>query len=140
VANNLNINDKVYVPSSRISELNNHPVALYKTTVVDSANCKVKVSLPKGGVTGWIGAGLVHRDVGVLIITIGDYETETGLLDPLAKSVLQFCRLLVPDDQVWAFKLRGINELKIFWSRDQAAYSHVVLIAHGRQDGIKFGG
>jgi hypothetical protein len=89
--------------------------------------------------SGWVGAELVHRDVGVLIITIGDYEAETVLLDPLAKSVLQFCRLLVPDDQVKAFKLRSVDEFKFFWSRDQAAYSHVVLIAHGSQNGIKFG-
>jgi hypothetical protein len=72
-------------------------------------------------------------------MTVGDYETESVLLDPLAKSILQFCRLLIPDDQVKAVKLRSLAEFTFFWARDQAAYSHIILIAHGSPSGIKFG-
>lgn len=139
MAQKLQIGDTVYVACARFEELTQNPVALYETTVAAIANRKVQVNLPDGEISDWIGKGLTHKDVGILIITIGELETETTLLDPLAKSVLQFCRLLVPDDQLKAIKLRSLAELNSVWKREQAAYSHIILIAHGKEDGIRFG-
>ena len=139
MANKIQTGDTVYVACAHFQVLNDHPVALYETKVVDVSDKKVLINLPNGHDPAWIGKGLAHKNAGIIIITIGDFETEFTLLDPLAKSVLQFCRLLVPDDQLRAIKLRSLSELKSVWTKEQAAYSHVIFIAHGRKSGIKFG-
>ena len=138
MANNFSVQDKVFVPSSRIPGMEGHPSAFYETRIVEVGIRKLKVKLQGGLTSEWIGTGLCQKNIGILIFTIGDLETETGLLDPLAKSVLQYCRLLVPDDYLRAYKIRSIAELKSIWHKEQAAYSHVVIIGHGSPDGIKF--
>ncbi len=138
MAANFAENDKIFVPASRIPGLEGHPSAFYKTRVVEVRNRKVKVNLQGETVSDWIGTGLCQKNVGILVFTIGDLETETGLLDPLAKSVLQYCRLLVPDDYLLLYKVRSLAELKCIWIKNQAAYSHVIVVGHGSPDGIKF--
>jgi hypothetical protein len=139
VAKNLNVGDRVYIPCAHLQGLPEQPSALYRTEVAEVGPRSIRVNLPAGAVSDWIGNGLAHKDVGILIVTIGDYQTELTLLDPLAKSVLQFCRLLVPDDQLRSLKVRSIAEFRRFWGDVQAAFSHVILIAHGRKNGIRFG-
>lgn len=132
------VNDKVFVPASRIPGMEGHPSAFYETHVAEVGIRKIKVHLRDGAISEWIGSGLCHKNISILIFTIGDLDTETGLLDPLAKSVLQYCRLLVPDDYLRAYKVRSLAELKSIWQKEQAAYSHVVIIGHGSREGIKF--
>lgn len=60
------------------------------------------------------------------------------LLDPLSKSVTQFCRLLASDDYVRFFKIRSLKELDLIWQREHANHSHVVIIGHGNGTGMKF--
>ena len=131
-------NDKVFVPSSKFEALTSHPTAFYETRVVEVDGKKMRVNLPKQVISDWIGSSLCHRNIGILICTIGDLETEHTLLDPLTKSVLQFCRLLVDDDSVRHYKVRSLAELRYVWHREQAVYSHVILIGHGAADGIIF--
>lgn len=138
MANNLQIGDTVYVPCTRVPELASKGTALYQSCVSQINGRKAKVDLPEGNQSEWIGASLLHRDVGILVINIGDFETEETLLNPLAKSVAQFCRLLVPDDQIRQIRVRSTGELVKFWQRDQSAYSHVIWIGHGSKNGIKF--
>ena len=96
------------------------------------------MELPGGVASDPIGVALLHRDVGILILCIGDMETERNLLDPLAKSILQFCRLLLKDGHVVSEKVRSLDELARTWRKGQAAFTHVVLIGHGSKDGLKF--
>lgn len=138
MATNLKVGETVSVPCARLDPLGHRGTALYKTTVEEIEGKMVRVRLPGGDSSDWLGASLLHRDVGILILNIGDLETEDTLLDPLAKSVLQFCRLLAPDDQVYGVKVRSLSELNRIWTKHQAAYSHVVWIGHGTQGGIKF--
>lgn len=138
MAKNLQIGETVYVPCSRLVDLASTGVALYRTRINQVDGRKAKVDLSGGGESDWIGTSLLHRDVGILVINVGDFETEHTLLDPLAKSVGQFCRLLVPDDQIRAIRVRSSDELVKFWQREQAAYSHVIWIGHGSESGIKF--
>lgn len=138
MANNFAINDKVFVPASRIPGMEGHISAFYETRIAEVGVRKVKVQLREGATSEWIGSGLCQKNIGILLLTIGDLETETGLLDPLAKSVLQYCRLLVPDDYLRAYKIRSLAELKSIWHKEQAAYSHVVLVGHGSPEAIKF--
>jgi hypothetical protein len=132
------VDDKVFVPASRIKGMEGHPFAFYETRISEVGVRKVKVLLQGGATSEWIGAVLCQKNIGILIFTIGDLETETGLLDPLAKSVLQYCRLLVPDDYLRAYKVRSLAELKTIWLKEQAAYSHVIIVGHGSREGIKF--
>jgi hypothetical protein len=140
MANKLKVGETVYVPCVAFPELMENETALYKTKVLSlSPNARsVNVQLPHGAVSTPIGVGRVHRDVGILIIEIGDFISEAATLDPLAKSVLQFCRLLVPDDHLRLLKVRSIFELEMFWKINHAAYSHVILIGHGDKDVIPF--
>lgn len=85
-----------------------------------------------------ISSAKCQRNIGLLIICIGDLETEPTLLDPLSKSVTQFCRLLASDDYVRFYKIRSVAELTAIWARDHAAYSHIVLIAHGNGSSLRF--
>jgi hypothetical protein len=138
LAADLKVDESVYVPCSRVRGLESVGVALFQTKVVESAKKKVRVQLRDGSPSDWIGAALVHRAVGILIVNIGDFYSEHSLLDPLAKSVGQFCRLLVPVDQIRAVRVRSLSELTCFWQREQAAYSHVIWIGHGSPNGIHF--
>ncbi|MCA8094504.1 hypothetical protein LGM65_27120 [Burkholderia anthina] len=137
MATQLKVGDTVYVPCSAFEELVEVEAALYRTQVTEVNNKSVNVNLPNG-VVKKIGSGLVHRDVGILLIEIGDWDTEAATLDPLAKSVLQFCRLLVPDDQIRSVKVRSKTELAMFWKVNEAAYSHVILVGHGDKNLLGF--
>lgn len=138
MAASLNVGNAVYVPCAAFPELADRDTALYRTEVVAVQNRSVRVRLPSGAHSELIGSSRVHRDVGVLVIEVGDFTTEAALLDPLAKSVLQFLRLLIPDDQVRSVKVRSRSELRKFWEMNQGAYSHVVLIGHGGKDLLGF--
>ncbi|WP_157515218.1 hypothetical protein [Luteimonas abyssi] len=133
------VGDRVYVPCLLVPELENQDTALYKTKISSVNANSATVELPGGAVSKAIGVSRLHSDVGILIINIGDFVSESALLDPLSKSVLQFCRLLVPDDQVAAVKVRSVAELKAYWSKNHKAYTHIILVGHGDKDGLGFG-
>jgi len=81
----------------------------------------------------------VHTDkLGFVLIWIGDFETENILLDPLAKSVLQFMRLLVEDAVIHYWKIRKVSELEFLWAKNADAASHVIFLGHGAHDSLRF--
>lgn len=128
----------VFVPASRFEGMEDLSSVVWRTKVVEVDPGKVKVQLRDGNASEWIGSGLCHRNIGILILTLGDLATEDTLLDPLAKSVLQYCRLLVPDDQLKAYKIRSLIELKNIWQKEHANYSHVIFVGHGSRNGLNF--
>lgn len=138
MASDFSVGDKVFVPSSRFPELADFPFAFYPTSVVEVENRSIRVNLPDQIVSKLIGAGLCHHNVAIMLIWVGDLNTESTLLDPLSKSILQFCRLLVEDSYLKFIKVRSVKELKHEWEKDQEAYSHVILLGHGSEKGIKF--
>lgn len=138
MAKNLQVDETVYVPCSRVVGLDSTGVALYRTKVAEVRERSVRIRMRGGGESEWIGSAVVHREVGILVVNIGDFETESTLLDPLAKSIAQFCRLLVPDDQIRSIRVRSLDELKGFWVTNQRAYSHVIWVGHGSETGLKF--
>lgn len=138
VARKLVVGESVYVPASRFEGMEDLSSVVWRTQVVDAEPAKVKIQLRDGTVSEWIGSSLCHRNIGILILTLGDLSTEDTLLDPLAKSVLQYCRLLVPDDQVKAYKIRSLRELTSIWGKEHALYSHVIFVGHGSANGFCF--
>ena len=137
MASGLQIGERVYVPRSRF-DLPQEASAFYRTAVRGTADRSVMVDLPNGN-TGTIGTAVVRRKIGVMIINIGDLSTEPTLLDPLAKSVLQYFRLLLSDDEVTGIRMRSVAELRTVWQQQHGAYSHLVIVGHGETDGIIFG-
>lgn len=133
---NIKIGDTVFVPRARIGLDASAPTAFKKVAVTDRKDRSVKVDLGSDGESDWIPTSSVHSNIGVLIIEFGDYASELALLDPLATSVHQYLRLLIGDDYVRQVKVRSMAELRLAWAKEQAAYSHVVLIGHGSQNSV----
>jgi hypothetical protein len=113
--------------------------SFYRTEVTDIERRSVKVRLRGGAWSALIATSKVHRNVGVIIISVGDFATEATLIDPLAKSALQFARLLLPDDYLRSVRVRSITELQQWWATNHGAFTHVVLVGHGTKSGIEFG-
>jgi hypothetical protein len=141
LARGLQVGDGVYIPRAKLGLAADGPSAFWRTTVRQIVGRSIIVDLPGRGnpLSEPVAASAAHKNVGVVIVRIGDYATEATLLDPLAKSLLQFCRLLLPDDMLLLREVRSLRELRRFWSTDHPAHSHLVLIGHGREDGIRFG-
>ncbi|HEY7959682.1 MAG TPA: hypothetical protein VID20_06440, partial [Sphingomicrobium sp.] len=128
MASNLLVGEQVFVPAWVFEHAADLPSAFVRSPVLELEDRSARVE--HRGVSEWIATSKCHRNIGLLIFCIGDLETETALLDPLYKSVTQFCRLLAPDDHLRFYKIRSVEELRTIWAREHAAYSHVVLIGH----------
>lgn len=137
--NKFAIGDTVFVPFTKLGIEGNGPSALHRTTVLATKDRSVQVDLPGGAMSEWIGSSLVSSNVGIAIVRVGDYGSEATLLDPLAKSTLQFARLLLADDYVTVWNIRSREELRELWCSNHGALTHVVLVGHGGPTGLKFG-
>jgi hypothetical protein len=94
--------------------------------------------MPGGQLSAAIRPTKLELGYGILIIRIGDYDGSSPL-DPLAKSLLHYCRVILPGDDTRLIELRTLEELDMLWKRDHAAYHQVVLVSHGDKDCIVFG-
>lgn len=121
--------ETVWVPSARLH--GTQPFALTQRKVLNVVERSVVVD-DVNSETVKVSTRLVHsRSLGFLIVRVGDLSTETTLLDPLAKSVLQYLRLLISDSEVRMLQVRTAAEVGAFMEKDGAAISHVILIGHG---------
>src|SRR3954470_10876490 len=101
-----NVSDEVYVPSSVLSTASQQPHALTQKIVLATHDRSITVDDVQGATVD-VGSARVHDSrIGFVVLRIGDLASETALLDPLAKSVLQFLRLLLPDDHVRVVQIR----------------------------------
>jgi hypothetical protein len=134
----LAIGDEVYVARSLLGLDENDISPFYRTTVSDRSNRSVRVDLPNGMQSGDIAVSKVTTNFGVLILRIGDFN-EDSLLDPLAKSVLHYCRMLLPGDSVRLIEFRTVEELEALWGSLHGMCQQVVIVGHGAPDGFLFG-
>jgi hypothetical protein len=135
VARNLHLGDEVFVPTSLLQGAGDQQSAFYRTTVQEIFGRRARVNV--GANSEWVASSKCQRNIGLLVINFGDLQSETTLLDPLSKSVTQFCRLLASDDYVRFAKIRSLRELSLIWRRDHGAFSHVIVIGHGNGTGMK---
>jgi len=135
----MKIGDTLYVPVRLLPNADQYPYALYTTVVQNLIGKKASVRLPGGLTSRLLAKSKLHITCGILVIRIGDFATEVATLDPLAKSVLQFSRLLLEDSSVRLLEVRSLDELSEWWRINEAAYTQVVLIGHGAPDGMIFG-
>lgn len=139
MARNLSIGDSVYVPRSKVGLAFDSYSSFYLTKIVEKEGNSVKVDLPYNEVSCWLSSQFIRKYIKVAILAIGDMETELTLIEPLGKTILHHFRLLLGDDEVLYVKLRSMAELKHYWNKEQAAFSHVIFIGHGSESSIKFG-
>lgn len=140
MARNLQVDEQVFIPKSKIGIENVEGSAFRQSRVVAVADRTITIDLvDNDGNNVSVGSSAAHRGLGFLIVRIGDFRTEDSLLDPLAKSVLQFSRILVTDEFVRRIDIRTIDELGSYWALNHAVYSHLIFIGHGSPDSIAFG-
>jgi hypothetical protein len=138
MVSNVAVNDRVFVPRTLLGLDPQGPSPFHRTVVRHKHQRSVRVELPNGSMSARIGTSRIFRNLGLLIIRVGDYEEQT-LLDPLTKSVLQFCRILLPDDHVLATEVRTIEELRFLWNKHHRVVQQVILIGHGSPRSMRFG-
>lgn len=139
MAADLQPDEDIWIPYRCVDPHLEGPRCVFQTKVLRMEERSVVANHPRtGGGEIKVAASFAHRRVGVAIIRIGDGKSEAGLLDPLAKSVLQFFRLLLSDDLVWLIEVRSLAELTKMWKDVEPMTSHVVLIAHGFSEGLTF--
>lgn len=132
------VDETVLVPASQMPNPNAVPFGLVKRIVRDQTDRSVCVDDGLGG-TVEVASRLVHSiHLGISVVRIGDLGTEAKLLDPLAKSVVQFLRLLVDDPDLRYVSLRTLAELEAHWTSTHAGTSHVVLIGHANDSKLSF--
>jgi hypothetical protein len=140
MAQNLQVGQNVYVATHLLPEPDSFDTAIATRQVSAIQDRSARVSLPGGAISDLIATSKLHVKLKILVLRIGDMETETMLLDPLAKSVLHFLRLFMDDQLVHLLEVRSLDELQLWWGININAYSHVVLIGHGdmENESIKF--
>jgi len=133
----IKVEDHIYVPNARLSD-EKYPFALRKVKVLELSKRSILVDDPSSSDSPvWIGSSQVHKNARILILRIGDGDitNEMTLLNPISKSILQYLRLLVQDENALRIDLRTVSELKDIYRREASGYSHIVLIGHGNVKG-----
>ena len=141
MARNLKIGDTVFIPYSKIDpKFLERPRPFFETAISMTEGRSVRIALPDGEESDLIGTSIIHRNIGTLIIQIGDFISENILLNPLSKTILQFCRLLLGDDSfVYFEKCRTVTEFRYIWLNHSDSYKYIILIGHGTKDSLIFG-
>jgi hypothetical protein len=138
VTTKFDIGEQVLVPAAKLANPDGQPFALMRREVRAQDQRSVYVDDGAGG-QAKVASRLVHqKTLGFLVLRVGDMATETTLLDPLAKSVLQFLRLLLPDEDVRMLNVRTVEELQSHWTVYHGSTSHVVLVGHGTATSLRF--
>lgn len=133
-----NVNDTVYVPRSLLGLDENDVSPFYRTVIRERVQRSVRVDLPNGNLSELIATSRISDNFGILIIRVGDFNEE-GLIDPLAKSILNYARMLLPGDSVKLVELRTQAEFSVLWAKYHGMCKQVILIGHGSNRGFYFG-
>ena len=132
-----NRDDLVWVPATKLS--GEQEYALVRKKVLRTKKQGRSIFIEDGvGNEVEVSSRLAHRgDLGFLLLRVGDLDSELSLLDPLSKSILQFLRLLVQEDLVRLIEVRTSQEIEEFMKSNGAAFTHVILVGHGRSNALK---
>jgi hypothetical protein len=142
MAQGLRQGEEVFVSRKRLGLAGVTESSFLRTTVVSAplpTQRTVEVDLLDGGNTTRVATSACHRRIGVCIYEVGDVTSESGLLDPMRKSIVQYSRLLLPHDSLVSRTVRSLEELRACWANhDHTGCSHVVLVGHGSEVGVHF--
>jgi len=137
MAANIQMGDEVYIYRNRLPTLPDQGKAFFKTVIVERQKRSARVRMPNGEYSDFISTKFIHHRVGVAIIQFGDFLSESTLIDPLSKTILQCCRILFGDDSyVRYIKIRSLVELsRLCESSELHPFEHIVVIGHGSRSG-----
>lgn len=129
----------VYVPSSLLPSPDTRDFALTRTTVQgqNSRSARIDIQDADGNDIEIATKRLHGPHLGVTVLRIGDLRTEANTLDPLAKSILHYLRLLLEPNSIRLHSVRTSIEIQRVWAVDEPVTSHLVVIGHGRADSIR---
>lgn len=128
----------VYVPSVKLSDPGNEPFALVRRQVLRQGDGGRSVVVADREHETEVATRFVQPPhLGVALVQVGDLQSDRTLLEPLAKSVLQYLRLLLDDDSVKHVRVRTLLELTKWWALEGASVTHCVLVGHG-PNGLAF--
>lgn len=139
MAHNLQPGEQVFVPTALLPNPGSYGTGLIVRKVLETQNRSTTLDLGHNVASPLIANSKLHRNLGILIVRVGDLETEPVLLDPLAKSILHFSRLFMDDSFVHLLSVRSVAELEAWLPLNAARFSHVVLVGHCDAHGLKFG-
>lgn len=135
----MKVGDSIHAPAVKAGMSESYSSAMVSGKICEIDGKKLKMSLPNGEISKPIYINLVRRKLSLFIVQIGDYQTEETLLVPLKKSIFNYSRLILPDDYIRCISVRTTKEFQYFWKKNNALISHLILIAHGKNDSILFG-
>lgn len=128
------VDQRVWAPVYRLPDGDGAPYAIAKGIVrsMDKRSCDVDL-----GALGQhrIASSMLHESVGVCIVRIGDFQSEHLVLDPICKSVLNFLKVVLPDDCVKQIGLRTLAEFEEFFEKFASAYPLWIVVGHGTAAG-----
>jgi len=130
--------ESIFIPTNLLPNSKAFGTGLIQRKVAFVEERSAILSLNDGVNSPPIAFSKLHRNLGIIIVRIGDFETEFVLLDPLAKSILHFSRLFFDDSFVKLLQVRSIAELEAWLPQNMATFSHLVLVGHCDAKGIKF--
>lgn len=129
------VGQSVYAPIYRYAAGRQAPFAIARGTVRAVTERSCEVDLPYGIGIQRIASSLLHADVGVCVVRIGDFRSELSTMDPICKSLLNFLRLLLPDDQIKSVGIRTVAELEEVFEIFASAYPLWIIVGHGTEAG-----
>jgi hypothetical protein len=128
------VGQRVYAPIYRYSEGTGAPYAIVPCVVREIEKRSCVVDLPYIGLRRFA-TSLLHASVGVCLVRIGDFRSEQAAMDPICKSILNYLRLVLPDDHVKSVGLRTQEELEELFEIYASAYTVWILVGHGTSAG-----
>jgi len=133
-----NCGDQVCVPCNAVEYQEECPEGILHGEIVDIQGDSFSMSC--GGKTiDNIPITNIRNDSTILIITLGDFKSEFSMLDPIAKSILHFGKLLHRDDCIRYFKIRSIVALKDIFKQHIKTHDIIVFNGHGTEEAIEYG-
>lgn len=138
MATDLKANDKVYVPNLTASNYDgsDHPSHI-EATVESIKTSRVYVRYDDGSI-GFFKKADCHRNLGILILTIGDLESEKEMLDSLKESIFYNLKLLLSEKFIECITVRSVNEISAYWQINHSRFSDVIIVGHGNKESIYF--
>jgi hypothetical protein len=132
------VGQEVLVPAASIGSAGDGP-ALLERLVLDTSGRSIFVDGIDNTVKR-VPSKFVHREFGLALIRVGDFRSESTLLDPLVDSLGAYFNLLLPLERHWIWKIRTLDELEEQWETNHSLLTHVVLIGHGSSKAFDFVG
>lgn len=130
-----NIGDTVFCSSIHLDKNAEVDQAIVEGYVLSLNRKSASVEFRNGIGIKTVGTVKLHKNVSFLLIEFGDFVNESANLDPLAKSILAYLRLLISDGSLIKFiKIRSEQELG-YVLKHYGTYSHIILVGHGSKKG-----